>query len=63
MKNYLDINKHISKCFEYKYLQENANKEIYENIILNTLEYIRKGLNEDNFELKFELLKAIFQKI
>ena len=60
MENYLDINKHLSKCFEYKYLVKYAKKETYENIILNTLEYIRKGISEDNFELKYEFLKLIF---
>ena len=62
MENFLDINKHLSICFEYKYLVKYTKKETYENIILNILEYIRKGINGDNFELKFGHLKRIFSE-
>ena len=62
MEKYLDVNQHISNFFKFIYLNKVHTKETYEKIITNCLEYLRKGTNEENFRLKYEVLKVFFSE-
>lgn len=60
MEEYLDINQHISDFFKLIYLNKVHTKTTYEKIILNCLEYMRKGIKEENFKIKYQVLQFFF---
>ena len=60
MEDFLDINQHISNFCDCLYICEFHTKETYEKSLFNFLEYIRKGINDDYYDLKYNILKLNF---
>jgi len=60
MEDFLDINQHISDFCDCLYICKFHTKETYEKSLFNFLEYIRKGINDEEYDVKYKILKINF---